>query len=99
VLGREVGIVPAHPSEPNAGGSNALLRNGAHPILDVRDALALLRQTALRNRRLRGRLRHPVRRMTDLLVTAHDSTVLDGAQRRRSATPTRRPELGRTRLR
>ena len=41
-VGREVGVVPAHPSEPNARGSNALLRDGAHPILDARDALALL---------------------------------------------------------
>lgn len=56
-LGREVGAVPSHPSEWAARGGNALLRDGAHPILDARDALALLPIGALRDSddRLLGR--------------------------------------------
>lgn len=41
-LGHELGVVPAHPTNRDARGSNALLRDGAHPILDARNALALL---------------------------------------------------------
>jgi DNA processing protein len=41
-LGREVGVVPGRTSDKSACGSNALLRDGAHPVLDAQDALGLL---------------------------------------------------------
>jgi DNA processing protein len=41
-LGREVAVVPGRPADTSASGSNALLRDGAHVILDAKDALALL---------------------------------------------------------
>ena len=41
-LGREVGVVPGRTSDPCARGSNALLRDGAQPILNAIDALALI---------------------------------------------------------
>ncbi|HVO12531.1 MAG TPA: DNA-processing protein DprA [Vicinamibacteria bacterium] len=40
--GREVMAVPGHPSEPNAGGTNALLRDGAGLVRDAADVLAEL---------------------------------------------------------
>jgi DNA processing protein len=44
-LGREVGVVPSRTSDEAARGSNALLRDGAHPILDPQDALNLLQSS------------------------------------------------------
>lgn len=41
-LGREVGVVPGRASDPCARGSNALLRDGAHVVLDAQDALGLV---------------------------------------------------------
>jgi DNA recombination-mediator protein A len=41
-LGRDVGVVPGRTSDKSARGSNALLRDGAHVILDARDALGLV---------------------------------------------------------
>jgi DNA protecting protein DprA len=41
-LGREVGAVPGRVGEPGAEGSNALLRDGAHVIVGVRDVLDLM---------------------------------------------------------
>jgi len=38
--GREVMAVPGHPSEPNAAGTNALLRDGAALVRDASDVLA-----------------------------------------------------------
>ncbi len=40
--GREVMAVPGHPSEPNAAGTNALLRDGAGLVRDAADVLAEL---------------------------------------------------------
>ena len=41
-LGREVGVIPGRTSDRSARGSNALLRDGAHVILDASDALGLI---------------------------------------------------------
>jgi len=41
-LGRDVGIVPGPIDSPQSQGSNALLRDGAHPIVAVADALTLV---------------------------------------------------------
>jgi DNA processing protein len=41
-LGRDVAIVPGQIDSPHSQGSNALLRDGAHPIVAVADALALV---------------------------------------------------------
>ena len=38
-LGRAVGAVPGHPGSWHSGGTNALLRDGAHLIRDARDIL------------------------------------------------------------
>jgi DNA processing protein len=40
-LGRDVGIVPGPIDSPQSQGSNLLMRDGAHPIVDVADALGL----------------------------------------------------------
>jgi DNA processing protein len=37
--GREVMVVPGHPLQPEHAGSNALLADGAHPVLRVEDVL------------------------------------------------------------
>lgn len=39
--GRDVAVVPGPIDSPQSAGSNALLRDGAHPILDVLDAVQL----------------------------------------------------------
>jgi DNA processing protein len=41
-LGREVGAVPGRITDPPARGVNLLLRDGAHPILEIQDVLDLL---------------------------------------------------------
>ena len=41
-LGRDIGIVPGPIDSPQSQGSNALMRDGAHPIVAVADALALV---------------------------------------------------------
>ncbi len=41
-LGREVGALPGRITDPPARGANLLLRDGAHPILEVQDILDLL---------------------------------------------------------
>jgi DNA processing protein len=41
-LGRDVAIVPGPIDSPQSQGANALLRDGAHPIVAVADALALV---------------------------------------------------------
>ena len=41
-LGRDVAVVPGPIDSPQSEGSNLLLRDGAHPITSVADALALL---------------------------------------------------------
>jgi DNA processing protein len=40
--GREVMVVPGHPLQPEYAGSNALLADGAHPVLRVEDVLEQL---------------------------------------------------------
>lgn len=40
-LGRDIGIVPGPIDSPQSAGSNHLLRDGAHPIVTVADAVAL----------------------------------------------------------
>ena len=40
-LGRDVGVVPGPIDSPQSQGSNALMRDGAHPIVAVADALTL----------------------------------------------------------
>jgi len=40
-LGRDVAVVPGPIDSPQSQGSNALLRDGAHPIVAVADALTL----------------------------------------------------------
>jgi DNA processing protein len=40
-LGRDVAIVPGPIDSPQSQGSNLLLRDGAHPIVSVADALSL----------------------------------------------------------
>jgi DNA processing protein len=40
-LGRDIGVVLGPIDAPQCAGSNALLRSGAHPIIDVDDALLL----------------------------------------------------------
>lgn len=41
-LGRDIGVVPGPIDSPQSQGSNALLRDGAHPIVAVADALTLV---------------------------------------------------------
>lgn len=41
-LGRDVGVVPGPIDSPQSQGSNTLLRDGAHPIVAVADALTLV---------------------------------------------------------
>ncbi len=41
-LGREVAAVPGRIADESAGGPNRLIREGAHPILETKDALDLL---------------------------------------------------------
>jgi DNA processing protein len=41
-LGRDVGVVPGPIDSPQSQGANALLRDGAHPIVAVADALTLV---------------------------------------------------------
>lgn len=45
-LGREVGVVPGRATDATARASNRLLREGASPILDAQDAMALLPRPA-----------------------------------------------------
>ena len=49
-LGRELGVVPSNPLNPSAQGSNRLLRDGAVPVLDVDDLLALAGASRLPDR-------------------------------------------------
>jgi DNA processing protein len=48
-LGRPVGAVPGSLYAPTSAGANALLRDGAHPILEPGDALGLLGDGFLRS--------------------------------------------------
>lgn len=41
-LDHEVGVLPGRVTDRSAEGSNALLRDGAHPILKTRDIIDLL---------------------------------------------------------
>ena len=41
-LGREVAAVPGRITDESAGGPNRLIREGAHPILETKDVIALL---------------------------------------------------------
>src|SRR5512140_2875059 len=41
-IDRKVGVVPGPIDSPQSLGSNALMRDGAHPITDIADALALI---------------------------------------------------------
>lgn len=40
--GLDVGVIPSNIGDPNSKGSNMLLRDGAYPVLEVRDILELL---------------------------------------------------------
>jgi DNA processing protein len=45
-LGRDIGIVPGPIDSPQSQGSNELLRDGAHPIVSIADAVTLAGLTA-----------------------------------------------------
>jgi DNA processing protein len=40
-LGRDIAVIPGPIDSPHCAGSNELLRNGAHPIVSIADAIAL----------------------------------------------------------
>lgn len=52
-LGRDIGVVLGPIDSPQSAGSNALLRSGAHPIIDVDDAVMLAGLTPQRKARPR----------------------------------------------
>lgn len=52
--GRDVAVVPGPIDAPQSTGSNGLLRDGAHPILDVADAVQLAGLTAAVSRPVRA---------------------------------------------